>query len=129
MKIGFSALIVKLDFVTGYESMTRQMVVERANEVEHGILRVMTSHGVLVASHGCKQGPQHLTFALELLTNTKEQIDKAMTMALPIEGAIRDSPVNLRYSRGFVYVQIRALCRCQYMRTGCRARAVPYLSA
>lgn len=98
--------MVKLDFVTGYGSMAQQMVVERANEAENGILRVMTSHGVLVASHGCKQGPQHLTFALELLTNTKEQIDKAMTMALPIEGAIRDSPVNLRYSRGFVYVQI-----------------------
>ena len=77
-----------------------------ANNAERDILRTYVEHEVLVASYGCRQGPHTLTYALRLVHNVQQQLDKALKLGPLIEGAIRDTPVRIRHKNGYIYVEI-----------------------
>ena len=77
-----------------------------ATSAEREILRAFAHHDILVASYGCKQGPQTLTYALRLIQNTLEQRSKALRLSKVIEGAIMDTPVRMRDRNGYIYVEI-----------------------
>ena len=81
-------------------------VRQYATSAEREILRVFAHHDILVASYGCKQGPQTLTYALRLIQNTLEQRSKALRLSKVIEGAIMDTPVRMRDRNGYIYVEI-----------------------